>query len=95
MASTAQTGPDSTIRTPQTEADRFGAFARRILRAYGRRVADRDIESLAGLAGLRDDVDVVIRQTVAGLLEAGYSWADIGRQLGMTRQGAFRKYGQQ
>lgn len=77
----------------QTETDKFGAFVRRVTRAYGRRVADRDIEALAGLAQLRTDVDAVIAASVAGLLDAGYSWADIGRSLGMTRQGAFQRYG--
>lgn len=82
-----------TGRAPQTESDQFGAFVRRVTRAYGRRVADRDIEALAGLATLRSDVDDVIREAVAGLLAAGYSWADIGRQLGISRQGAFQRYG--
>lgn len=81
-----------TNRAPQTEADKFGAFVRRVTRAYGRRVADRDIEALAGLAQLQADVDQVMTAAVAGLLAAGYSWADIGRQLGMTRQGAQQRY---
>lgn len=81
------------LTTAQTESDKFGAFVRRVTRAYGRRVADRDIEALAGLHQLAGDVDVAIRQAVAGLLAAGYSWADIGRSIGMSRQGAYQRYG--
>lgn len=83
----------NTNRAPRTEADEFGAFARRILRAYSRRVADRDIDGLAGLAQLRDDVDGAIVAAVAGLQAAGYSWTDIGRTLGITRQAAQQRYG--
>lgn len=83
----------STTSSAQTEADKFGAFVRRIVRAYGRRVADRDIEALAGLAELQTELDAVVRASVATLLEQGYSWADIGRQLGISRQGAQQRYG--
>ena len=76
----------------QTEADKFGGFVRRVVRAYGRRVADMDIEALAGLAELQRDLEAVQVAAIAGLLASGYSWADIGRQLGMTRQGAQQWY---
>lgn len=76
-----------------TEADEFGAFVRRVLRAYSRRVADRDIDGLTGLAQLAADVDAATAAAVAQLQAAGYSWADIGRALGITRQGAFQRYG--
>lgn len=79
-------------RAPQTEADKFGAFVRRIVKAYSRRVADRDIEALTGLAELQADVDQAMRDAVAQLVAQGYSWADIGRALGITRQGAFRRF---
>lgn len=71
-----------------TEADEFGRFVRRILRAYKRRVAAQDIEGLAGLVGLRGELDDAIGEAVAALNGQGYSWAEIGRVLGQTRQGA-------
>lgn len=77
----------------RTEADDFGAFARRIVRAYSKRVADRDIAALGGLARLREELDTATRYAVANLRSQGYSWADIGRELGITRQGAFQRYG--
>lgn len=79
-------------RAATTEADQFGAFVRRIIRAYGRRVADRDIEGLAGLVAARADLDDAIGAAVAGLVATGYSWADIGRVLGITRQAAQQQH---
>ena len=77
----------------QTEAQKYGAFARRILRAMGRRVADRDIEALSVLADLQRDLAEQMQTSVDALLASGYSWADIGGQLGISRQGAQQKYG--
>lgn len=75
------------------EADEFGAFARRIMRAYGRRVADRDIAALGGLAALREEVDAATKAAVASLRTQGYSWADIGRELGVSKQAAQQRWG--
>jgi hypothetical protein len=80
-------------KTCQSEADKFGAFARRILRAYGRRVADRDIEGLTGLVALRDEVDAEIRKSTQALQEQGYSWAEIGRVLGISKQACQQRFG--
>ncbi|MFI5910916.1 hypothetical protein [Dactylosporangium sp. NPDC051541] len=77
------------------ENDAFDAFARRILRAYARRVAAGDIEALAGLSMLSSEVDGVLRQAVNGLRKANppYSWDDIGKRLGVTRQAAQMRFG--
>lgn len=74
------------------ETSEFGAFARRIVRAYGRRVADRDIEALAELAALRDAVDAAITDAARGLHGNPYSWAEIGRVLGITKQAAQQRF---
>lgn len=76
-----------------TEADQFGSFVRRIVRAYARRVGDRDIEALTGLAALRDEVDQAIRDAVDNLHGDPYSWTDIGRALGISRQAAQMRFG--
>lgn len=76
-----------------TEADEFGAFVRRVLRAYARRVADHDIEAVAGLVQLQRDLDDALRSAVLGLRSSGYSWEEIGRRLGVTRQAAFQRFG--
>ena len=75
------------------ENDEYAAFARRILRAYARRVATGDIEALTRMTGLADDTETAIRDAVIGLREFGYSWADIGSRLGVTRQAAQQRWG--
>jgi hypothetical protein len=81
-------------RTRQAvENPEYAAFARRILKAYARRVATGDIEALALMAELADTIDTSIRDAVTGLRDRGYSWADIGSRLGVTRQAAQQRWG--
>ena len=78
-----------------TETDQFDAFARRILRAYARRVAAGDVEALRSLAGLSAEMDALTRFAVAGLRDKpySYSWSEIAERLGMSKQGAQQRYG--
>lgn len=80
-------------RRPVTENSEYAAFARRILRAYSRRIATGDVESLTHLIGLADDINDAIQQAVNGLRTAGYSWAEIAARLGVTRQAAQQRWG--
>ena len=85
-------GPD-TVKTPLTpnravrvrENDEYAAFARRI--------ADGDVEALTLLTDLADEIDTAIGQAVTGLRAFGYSWAEIGSRLGVTRQAAQQRWG--
>ena len=77
----------------EREIPEFAAMARRIVRAHGRRVADADPEDLDGLLDLRDVVEEAIAEAVAGQRANGFSWAQIGRGLGITRQAAQMRYG--
>ena len=70
------------------ENDEYAAFARRVLRAYARRVADGDVEALILMFGRSAEIDTAISQAVTGLRGFGYSWAEIGSRLGTTRQAA-------
>jgi hypothetical protein len=70
------------------ENDEYAAFARRVLRAYARRVATGDVEALTLMLGLSAEIDTAIAQAVHGLRGSGYSWAEIGSRLGITRQAA-------
>lgn len=76
-----------------TETSEFAAFARRIVRAYARRVGDGDVEALPELLALSAEVDAAIVKSVAGLREAGYSWSEIAARLGTTRQAAQQRFG--
>ena len=78
---------------PVVENDAYAAFARRILRAYARRIATGDIESLTLMTHLADEIDTAIGEAITGLRGFGYSWADIGSRLGITRQAAQQRWG--
>ena len=97
----SQAGPN-TVNKPLTpkrarrlvENDDYAAFTRRVLRAYARRIADGDVEALTLMLGLSAELDTAIAQAVTGLRAYGYSWADIGSRLGITRQAAQQRWGQ-
>jgi hypothetical protein len=96
----ARTAP-FTVKKPLTpkrrsrvvENDEYAAFLRRVIAAYSRRVAAGDIEAIARMAALADDLDQAIREAITGLRSCGYSWADIALRLGITRQGAQQRWG--
>jgi hypothetical protein len=68
---------------------------RSIVRGLPRRaqLGEVDTVDLATMRTLRDDIDTAIADTVAVLLDQGANYGDIGRALGMTRQGARQLYG--
>lgn len=75
--------------------DEYAAFARRTIRAYARRVAAGDIEALAALVGLADEVEAAAQSAVSGLhSEWGYSWTEIAARLDVTRQAARQRWTQ-
>jgi hypothetical protein len=87
----ARLSPKRRRRT--VENDEYGEFIRRILRAYSRRVADGDVEALALMTGLADELDTAIAEAVKGLRGHGYSWTEISSRLNITRQAAQQRWG--
>ena len=45
------------------------------------------------MLGLADEIDAAIAEAVTGLRSLGYSWAEIGLRLGVTRQAAQQRWG--
>ena len=82
-------------RRDTVENPEFATFAARILRAAARRVGDGDVAGLAALVALRSELDEAITEAVAGLRQPqwSYSWSEIARVLGTTRQAAQQRYG--
>ena len=78
------------IKHERTTEDYF-AMVRRIIRAAGRRAA-ADENGLEFLAGMETELDNAIRQAVAGCRADGYSWAEVGRIFGITRQAAWERF---
>jgi hypothetical protein len=75
------------------ENDEYAAFLRRVIRAYSRRVAAGDIEAIADMAATAGEMDTAMRDAITGLRQIGYSWADIGLRLGVSRQAAQQRWG--
>jgi DNA-directed RNA polymerase specialized sigma24 family protein len=84
-----------TSRRPRrvTENDEYAVFARRILRAWARRVAAGDVDAIADMAAAARELDDAMREAVTGLRGTGYSWAEIATRLGVTRQAAQQRWG--
>lgn len=78
------------------ETDEYLAAVQRMLRALGRRIGDADIAMLPGLAEIprlgEGLLGIAARQLHD---EHGYSWADIGRVLGISKQSAHERFRRQ
>jgi len=80
-------------RRPVVENDDYTAFVRRVIRAYSRRVAAGDVDAIADMIQIAADLDAAIHQAVLGLRRCGYSWAEIGMRLAISRQAAQQRWG--
>jgi hypothetical protein len=80
-------------RKRRVENDEYAAFTRRVLRAYGRRIAAGDVDAIADLGGMLGDVESALARAVTGLRDRGYSLAEIGLRLGVTRQAVHQRWG--
>ena len=85
--------PSKSRRRAVVEKDDYAEFVRRILVAYARRVASGDVEALRHMVAMSDLLDQAITQAVKGLRAHGYSWAEIGDRLGISRQAAHQRWG--
>ncbi|MEU8656929.1 hypothetical protein AB0C31_09405 [Actinoplanes philippinensis] len=85
--------PSKVRRRDVVENDEYAAFIRRILRAYGRRVATGDVEALRDMVALSSELDTAVGEAVKGLRSHGYSWAEIADRLGISRQAAHQRWG--
>jgi DNA-directed RNA polymerase specialized sigma24 family protein len=74
------------------ENDEFARFLGRILRGMARR-ASSDIDALPMLLAAVQEVDELMAEAVARCRAEGYSWADIGARLGISRQAAQQRFG--
>src|SRR5260370_21014226 len=71
-------------RNRVVENPEFAAFARRILWAAARRVANGDVGGLAGLVALRPEAEAAVGEAITGLRapQAPVAWATIARLPG-------------
>lgn len=71
----------------------YSGMVRRTIRAFGRRLGKADPEDLALILDMRAELDDAIATAVMGQRAAGFSWAEIARGIGMSRQAAFQRWG--
>lgn len=86
------THPAEATLTPKKTNDEFGAFARRVIRAYARRVANGDVEALSDMVQLSAALDAALQDAANGLHDFGYSWTEIAARLGVSRQAVRQRW---
>lgn len=74
------------------ETPEVAKAAMRFARALARRAEEGDTEALEGLAELALIVEGATATATANLHAAGYSWADIGKVLGVSKQAAHQRH---
>lgn len=75
------------------ETPEYAGMLKRMIRAYGRRVADADPEDLAEMAGVLEELLDAVQVAVDGQREQGWSWSVVGRAFGITKQSAQERFG--
>jgi hypothetical protein len=97
MTTTTTTATRTTAKRAKKsyEAPDMAAMIGRVARGMARRAEAGDLEALSALAQARADIDAAMVAAAKGLHdgEFGYSWTEVGRELGMTRQAAQQKFG--
>lgn len=72
----------------------MAAFVCRVARGMVRRAAEGDLEVLSALQSMSAAIDQATTEAAKALHDqAGYSWTEVGRELGTTRQAAFQRFG--
>lgn len=75
------------------EAPEIGAMIGRMFRALERRAAEGDLEAVEQLNALADAAGAhLCAAAQAAHDQAGYSWTEIGRATGTSRQGARQRF---
>lgn len=80
-------------RQPFREAPQIAAFLRRMGRALARRAGEGDLEALSALLDSIESLEASAGEAARALVAAGYSWGEVGREVGMTRQAARQRWG--
>lgn len=73
------------------EVPQFAAFIRRSLRSLGRRAGDADPEALRVFVELRRELDEAETAAMEALLDAGFSYRELARPLGLTHVAVLRR----
>lgn len=80
-------------RRGSVEIPEYLGAARRFIRAAGVRVADADPVDLAAMLQLEGALAEALQTAVDGQRARGFSWAEIGVALGVSKQAAYQRWG--
>lgn len=70
----------------------MAAMVARVSRSMTRRAAEGDMEALTALLAMGEAVDVATVLAGRALHDFGYSWTDIGNELGTSKQAAAKRF---
>ena len=84
-----------------TGTQEYARFMSRLMRSYGKKAraslhdpeVEFDVTALEQLNEIQAELDATFDEVVAVMRQHQYSWAQIGRELGITRAAAFKRYG--
>ncbi|NHN56235.1 hypothetical protein G9U51_10660 [Calidifontibacter sp. DB0510] len=82
-----------TTRTKRSDADFLAEVERDEDKPLGPAIDGAPIRAITAAVDRRQRVETEIAEHVAAARAAGFSWAVIGEALGVTRQGALKRYG--
>lgn len=81
-------------RYQQRDNSDFHSMLVRMIRAYGRRVAEGDTTDLTDLAGLAPLIEAELRAAVIAQRATGTSWSQVGEAVGgVSKQAAAKRFG--
>lgn len=74
------------MASKEVENESYAAFCMRVAKSLGDRVGDGDPHHLEYIRTLREVVREAEGRAILGLMAQGYSYAEIGAGLGISRQ---------
>lgn len=74
------------MASKDVENESYAAFCARVAKSLGDRVGDGDCHELRYIRDLREITREAEGRAIVGLLAQGYSYAEIGAGLGISRQ---------
>jgi hypothetical protein len=81
------------MATRHRDSSEIGAMAQRVMRALVRRAADGDTEALEVLVTIQREAGQHVNDAGQELVTFGYSYAELGQVLGISRQAATKRFG--
>jgi len=77
----------------ERETPEYADMVERMITAYGRRVGEGDVEELPRMIDMHRVLEAALDRAVIGLRQFGYSWGEIAKRTGTTRQAAQQRWG--